>query len=116
MRDQNHLTKNFPTYHTESMTRNAHAQPSIIGTGDVNLLDLQEDSIDIILVECFGSNSGPPPGPKLLDGSPMNANGHYMNDPFDAESEIREIKFDMERMRAEMNRMDREIGTKINIL
>lgn len=49
---QNHLTNNFRTYYTESMMRNAHAQPPIISADDVKLLGLEEFSTESIVATC----------------------------------------------------------------
>lgn len=49
---QNHLTNNFRTYYTESMMRNAHAQPPIITADDVKLLGLEEFSTESIVATC----------------------------------------------------------------
>lgn len=49
---QNHLTNNFRTYYTESMMRNAHAQPPIITPEDVKLLGLEEFSTETIVGTC----------------------------------------------------------------
>lgn len=68
----------------------------------LKLLDLEEFPTKTLLATCFDSNSGPLPEPKLLGGGPMNGNGHYVNDPFDVESEIRQMKSDIRNMKGEI--------------